>query len=354
MLGNPDFGQIPRALDMLPPDIKEIIKKKSSKDPRSRFANKLHILLSYAGNDPQRIEYIGAGWISDSLFKINKKQLGAIMEIKLNTLNVNLRDLGFVQMAQDHNGWTQWSRPGFHISSTLNDLAEISSGKNAQKDPEKMNKDKFPDDVLSVKIMALKDLSIGMCDQESLNRFKRFSVSIWDELVETADGKSSLPLNEFVKLAAQRFRMHKQKVSNAADVIQALFMCNDPEQVSLLDFAKFLAKFGPEETLMEKLGSIVASSNHNGNWLHVTTDGNSLQGEQSFYGYFDNLDQNCFILVNPKSQPVRIWNKVNVDSSTGKYLVDEIGQEYDNWDNYFALNPINEPQPAFPVPIYEW
>ena len=31
----------------LPPEIVSIIKKKSSRDPNSRFSNKLHVLLTY-------------------------------------------------------------------------------------------------------------------------------------------------------------------------------------------------------------------------------------------------------------------------------------------------------------------
>lgn len=344
---------VPREVDILPPDIRELIKRKSSRDPSSRFANKLHILLSFAGKDPNIIEYIGAGWISDSLFKINKKRFCIVMDIKLNTLNVNLRDLGFQQMSPDKGGWTEWSRNGFYVSSTLNDLAEITSDKSGGKDSDKSSRS-APDDTQSTKISTLREIAVGKCDNEVAQKFRRFTISIWDELCDGADDKTIFTLQEFVQLAAQRFRIHKQKVSNAAEVIQAIFTCADPNQITILDFAKFMAKFGPEETLMEKVGSIVSSSNRNGNWLHVTSNPQSISNEQKFYGYFDENEHNCIILVSPRRGPTRVWNKVDVAASTGKYLVDDKGMEYDSWDNYFSINKIDAPEPAFPVPIYEW
>ena len=77
---------------ILPPEILKVIRRKSSRDPVARFSNKLHMLLGFAGNDRDRQESLGLGWIDDNQFRINKKRLIITMEIKLNTLNVNLKE----------------------------------------------------------------------------------------------------------------------------------------------------------------------------------------------------------------------------------------------------------------------
>lgn len=339
---------------VLPPDIHEMIKRKSSRDPSSRFANKLHILLKFAGSDPKMIEYIGAGWISDNQFKINKKRLGAVMEIKLNTLNVNLRDLGFQQIQQDKNGWTEWTRDKFSITSTLNDLADITSDKNGQKDMEKQSKSIYMEDTQSTKIAFLRDVMLGKCEPETQQQFRVYTISIWDELLESAEGNSTITSEDFINLAAKRFRISKQSLKNATQLMHAIFICDDDSQVTLSDFTKFMAKFGPEETLMEKVGGILSSSNHHGNWLKVTTDLKVLPNNGDPYGYFDNTEHNCFILVYPGNIVHKIWNRVDIAASAGKYLIDEKNNEYDSWEQFFQSNPLKLPEPNFPTLNYEW
>ncbi|EAY19886.1 39 kDa initiator binding protein, putative [Trichomonas vaginalis G3] len=331
---------------ILPPDIHEMIKRKSSRDPSSRFANKLHILLKFAGSDPKMIEYIGAGWISDTQFRINKKRLGAVMEIKLNTLNVNLRDLGFQQLQQDKNGWTEWTREKFTITSTLSDLADITSDKNGQKDVAKQLKSSNIDDSQSSKFVILRDVMISKCDPEIQQQFRRFTVSIWDELIEASGGKTTFTLDDFIFLAARRFRISKQSLKNATQLIRVIFLCADTTQVTLSDFTKFMAKFGPEETLMEKVGGMLSSSNHHGNWLNVTTDPSGLSNPDGLYGYFDNTEQNCIIFVYQNIFTFKVWNRVNVASSDGKYLVDQNDNEYDSWEQFFQINPMKIQEPS--------
>ena len=289
-----DIGQ-------LPSDIRAMIKRKSSRDPLSRFANKLHVLLNYAGDDLVKQQFIGVGWKTDEIFKINKKRLVNVMEIKLNTLNVNLKDLGFVQLASDHNGWTEWKRQSFNRQSNVLELSEISSDKSINKENDK-NKGNFIEDIQLNKISTLKDINIGGVSIEISNIFRKITISIWEEIIENYENKSVITLNEFFHVAAERFRASHQPLRNSNMVLNAVFLYNDPNQLTIIDFAKFLAKFSPEETLMEKIGSLTSSSNQFGNWLRLINDPIELKDENSnFYGYFDNIDPNCMILsINKK------------------------------------------------------
>jgi hypothetical protein len=67
----------------------------------------------YAGEDPAKQESIGAGWIYETSSRLNKKRLVIVMEIKHNTLNVNLKDLKFHLLEPEKSGWTVWERPDF-------------------------------------------------------------------------------------------------------------------------------------------------------------------------------------------------------------------------------------------------
>nr|1PP7_U Chain U, kDa initiator binding protein [Trichomonas vaginalis] len=111
----------------LPPEIVAALKRKSSRDPNSRFPRKLHMLLTYLASNPQLEEEIGLSWISDTEFKMKKKNVALVMGIKLNTLNVNLRDLAFEQLQHDKGGWTQWKRSGFTRNSVFEDPTQNDS-----------------------------------------------------------------------------------------------------------------------------------------------------------------------------------------------------------------------------------
>ena len=86
-------------LFFLPHDIQQILRRKSSRDPSSRFSTKLHILLNFVqnSNDKDMEEKVGCAWVTDEEFRLNKRIITNILGIKLNTLNVNLHALGFIQ-----------------------------------------------------------------------------------------------------------------------------------------------------------------------------------------------------------------------------------------------------------------
>jgi hypothetical protein len=324
----------PSGCEGLPGDIQQMLKRKSSRDPMSRFSKKLHTLLMYAGDDPNRQEFVGAGWTSNSAFRINKKRLIAVMEIKHNTLNVNLKDLKFHQLETEKNGWSVWERPGFTRFSSIDQLVDVKS----EKDVDLLAQPGVLDDAQLAKLSMLRDMTVGFIDPGSTQLFKRFTVSIWEELVGSPLQCAASP-SELLHLAAERFRASHQKLDNALRILKAIFVCADATKLTILDFAKFMARFGPEETLMQKLDSILKSSNRNQNWLKLSRPPAGQDAPEVIYGYFDENEHNCFVLHRMGQPEEKIYNLLHVPA-TDEYLVDIHGQRYASWQKYFDVHPI--------------
>jgi hypothetical protein len=62
-------------------------------------------------------ELLGLAWVTDDEFRMHKLCVSRLMDIKLNTLNVNLRDLHFTMTDKEKNGWSRWKREGFSRTS---------------------------------------------------------------------------------------------------------------------------------------------------------------------------------------------------------------------------------------------
>ena len=337
-----DFSSVSDGFEALPPEIQVMLKRKSSRDPNSRFSSKLHMLLNYAGNDAAKQEFIGAGWTEGGNFRINKKRLITIMDIKLNTLNVNLKDLKFQQLHSDQAGWTLWCRDGFAPNSTIDDIAEVKSEKFSQKG-EKLVTTVPNDEMQQSKLTVLKDISLGKSDPAQTQLYKKIAISIWDELLDSPVQKSAVSPQEFINASAIRFRASHQKLENAKQILNHVFLYPDQSQLTIMDFAVFLARFGPEETLMQKVGSLLKSSNENGNWLRLTVAHDYIPGENDFYGFFDDVDNNGFVLKKRDGSTIKIYNIVDAPA-TEPYLIDMNNQKYKSWQDYFILNPIYLPE----------
>ena len=328
---------------ILPPEILKIIRRKSSRDPVARFSNKLHMLLGFAGDDRDLQESLGLGWIDDNQFRINKKRLIITMEIKLNTLNVNLKDLKFRQVRVDKDGWTVWDRAGFTRESTPDDLADVRADGAGDGDRAGVL---GSEEQLQTKMAVLREISLGMTDSAALKVFKSVTISIWEELVPSPTPRYIVDSEGFIEACAKRFRVSHQKLDNALSIMRAIFLRPEVTQVSVVEFGKFMARFGPEETLMLKIQSILKSSNENHNWLKIDGDQAKYKGEL-VYGFFDECEHNCFVIQRHGMEPERVYNKVE-EAANQDYLVDETGRTYASWQAYFEAHPVRK------ATTYEW
>ena len=112
---------ISKTLAKLPVELQTIIRRKCSRDPKTRFTYKIHLLLAFVLTRSQLEDEVGIGWVSEHEFRINKKKLVELLGIKMNSMNVNLHDLGFHKMQHEKNGWTRWTRDGFTQNKILMD-----------------------------------------------------------------------------------------------------------------------------------------------------------------------------------------------------------------------------------------
>lgn len=346
-------------LFFLPHDIQQILKRKSSRDPSSRFSTKLHILLNFVqnSNDKDMEEKVGCAWVTDEEFRLNKRIIASILGIKLNTLNVNLHALGFIQQKHSKDGWTLWKRPNFTRNSLGNDLTsaasnstsavDVTAGNNiGMIDPniQKFNpaydmilQNQYPMSTLLQQQMY-QPIQLGKVNEYAFNTFMNTTRQIWLDLgYPNFEPQES---NALIHKAAVRFKQSEQPLDNAIDVLRAIIV---PEQtqitISFKQFCSFLAMFGPEGSIMIKIASLLQCSNSTGQWLCF----NKIDiNQMKFIGQFDENEPNCLNLIRIDHTGIsktRVWN-LPLTNSTEPYIIDEKNNTYDSWDQYFDINPV--------------
>lgn len=304
----------------IPPNIQEILKRKSSRDPSSRFETKLHHLLSFASQDPENEMRVGLGWLNDEEFKMNKTTLAAVMGIKLNTLNVNLRDVGFKQLQRDKGGWTKWRKENFTRTKCMAPVETYSSSLHGSTTNAFLGRTPTP-------------FSLGHMTQQQTERFFMDCQELWQELMQVSP-TSPIDSEIVIRQSAARFKADGQEDGNARDVIQAIIMPGGHQpKLGFADFCRLLAMFGPPETLMLKIQSLLQVANNSGKWLSF--DPNNRDPSQS--ASFDPNMPNCLV-IRQISHPIeRVCNDPLL-TSDDRYVVDDMGR-YDSWDDYFQRKP---------------
>lgn len=327
------------AASFLPPEIQQILKRKSSRDPASRFSSKLHMLLTYVTKNPQREDDIGLCWVNENEFKMNKKILIQIMGIKLNTLNVNLRDLGFTQVMHDKDGWTQWKRSGFtrsefNMTTKEGDVIQVASKKKrVASETVPLPVDPYVGSPFS------NPIKLGTVKPDSEETFFMRAGQIWNEMFPGTSFQTPVPTNTLVSQAARRFKQQEQPLDNAQEVIQAIISPSRTIPTStFVDLCRFLAMFGPENTIMLKIASLLSCSNNSGNWLQF--DENPTMTPSYTVGYFDKNEPNCLVIKH-NGITSRVWNNPLIDAF-GNYLTDENNRRYVQWEEYFQQNPLRD------------
>ena len=324
----------------LPPEILEALKRKSSRDPASRFTAKLHLLLKYSMKDRSFEERLGCGWVTDDQFRICKSVLCEVMGIKLNTLNVNLRDLNFTQKQRDKDGWTLWTRSGFTRSS--------SGMANGDQDDAILQKRHQltgcrPDMCYMPNEMPF---HLGMLTADMSAQFLFTAQQQWREITDS--NAPSFDTKLLIERAALQFKHENQPENNAKAVITAIMTPNADEAPPVLTFRHFcrlLAMFGPPETIMQKIASLLTCSNALGNWLTFDTEA----GRVPPYALFDVNCPNC-LLINRSDKSLdkdrsieRVYNDPTVPHDTEEktmYLIDENQKRYRSWAEYFEEHPV--------------
>lgn len=304
---------------VLPPELRSLLKRKSSRDPNSRFSNKLFYVLKFTSDHPDQVDAIGAAWESDEEFRMNKKTLANVMGIRLNTLNVNLRDLGFCRQQRNHDGWTWWKKSGF---TRLN--------------PPVPEANLFGDIIDQSSVVPANPIyKLGKISQNQLMTFHNEAISLWEQI--TGSTHIIAPSTTFIENAAKLFKQPEQPVDNANAVISAIIETRKQGTVRFIDFCHFLAMFGPKETVMVKIANLLICSRMGENsWL--------VFGEPDpvinvpIYGSFLANEPNC-LRIRLKNQIIDVWNDP-LTPSTQYYVIDSTGMRFRDWEQYFTANPV--------------
>ena len=174
---------------VVPDSIINFIRKRSSRNEKSRFPYKLSILLSWAGKEPQRWKNAGCGWVSDTEFFIDKSKICELMNVKLNTLNVNLKTLGFEKSQSRKDNRTFFKNEGFYFNAM-----RFESIRNSRCKPESL----LNLNLSAVYLPCLEPLKLFMMTEQEINQFKHDVIKKWEEIVGLKL-VFAVPLSDFLK-----------------------------------------------------------------------------------------------------------------------------------------------------------
>lgn len=315
MSGEPPLDS--EVLASLPSDLRAILSRKSSRDPESRFTSKLHMLLSYVSDNPSLEDDLGVAWVSNDEFKLNKRVLANIMSIKLNTLNVNLKDLHFQQQQHNKDGWTRWKKVGFTRSQISGTSQSLPKGKK----------------VIREATFNL-PFHIGSFTDILFKEFQQICIHSWKELTGLNTNRS-YDSEMFLQHAVAKFKLPNQDERQALSIIRNIIV---PQHVELINFemyARFLAMFGPPQTAMQKIISLFESTEKENAETFLLFSKPSVMPQH--YAIFDENEQNCLTIRNG-GNILSLWNIPLISADEGYYVVDCEGQLYKSWEDYFKIH----------------
>jgi hypothetical protein len=269
--------------------------------------------LTYVTQLPTIADRVGLSWISEEEFKMHKVILSGVMGIKPNTLNVNLRDLCFVQRQRSKDGWSFWCRPGFCRTSCGIDI-EIGQG------------------ISLGPLHACLPFKLGHLTDSQIELFQTGCHILWNEIFQCPP-TSPITRETALERTAIRFRYNEQTIQNAKDVIEAILLPSAMDvQLGFTEFAKFLAMFGPEKTIMVKIAALLKCSNATGKWL--TFD--RIVGKPPFATFAPTMP-NCLVIHHGDGAIERVYNLPSLER---EYLVDDFGKTGRDWDDWFTAHPV--------------
>jgi hypothetical protein len=319
----------------LPPYLRDLLGRKSSRNPNSRFTTKLLLLLRYSDENPTLINQLGIAWLNDQEFKMNKSILVGVLGIKVNTLNINLRDLHFVQGTKEADGWTRWTCPGLNrndfvpsgpLSAAAWQLDQIST-------------------ITCAPGKSTVEFTLGQLGTPEYDPFLADSQRLWVELFATPVSNAVHP-DIMIEHAANKFRHKDQPLDNAKEVIRAIIATRPDVPLTFQDFARFMAMFGPEATVMIKIASLLTCSNETGKWL--TFDSIARVQRPLPFAQFDEKQPNCLVVHHGDQAVERAYNHPNLAAQMA-YVLDESGAKFGDWDAYFKSRPVRQSYIAFPL-----
>jgi len=310
-----------------------MIQHRSTRSVNLRFVKKLHYLLSYVNASPELEQTCGLGWINDDEFRINKKILCELLDIRLNSLNVNLKKLQFNQTQSNREGWTCWKRNGFNRRDAS--LLAYNSGNDGENENFSSDNNLLYEQIKpSIYNISFK---IGCFMKERHNSFVCTVVNLWHEIIQT-ENTVSISGTFYIPRQAQRIKLEKQPFCNAYEIVKSIICPPKSNLITFEHMFRFHSMFGPESTQMIKIQQLLDVSASNGYWLYFGYHYDELIKYVDVFACFDDKEPNCLILHSPEGQR-KVWNLPDVDSNSD-YLIDDQGMSVKDWSSYFKKYPL--------------
>ena len=316
----------------------------------SGFVTVLWNMLNWVGQDNLRSSNLGLRWISNDEFLMDKNKFVSVTQIPVNSLNFKLRTYKFTQSQKRQGPNTFWRCEHFCMNSTPEDLKKIDQ-KRQEKD-ENMNI--MPQ---ALYLPLLESVFLYTQKASDVSLFKCDVIFLWQDII----GQNSIwavERVEFINAIANRFCKYfiptyrdasafdaqqtefaqYLRVNNldlmatARQMIAYVLIHEKPNLISLLDFCMFFARFGPEDSVLEKIHQLLCCSKTFGEWF--------LPGVQKFdpakltSGSYSNTFANCFIIKHTKKITLHIYNLTTASTNNG-FLTDESGKKYLTWHAVF-------------------
>ena len=309
--------------NFIPKQLLEKIRKRSNRNEESRFPHKLWALLNWVNEKPERSEICGCGWFDDEIFFLNKDIICNILDIKLNTFNVNLKTLGFEQAKPRKSGITYWKNPSFTKNSNIEFLQQIRNPFN-QNSEFSILKPK----IRAVYLTLLEKLELYYLSNTEILCFKSYVINYWEIFFP----------NKFIFAVSYSLfcKVFEEKSIKQHDfyILRESLSLQTQDVVSIMDFAVLLSRFGPFDSIIFKIAQFQQILND------LRIDYGTFRYISSF---FSPTYHNCFKF----SYTVGEYHCYNLPlvHSRSEYLVDEDHNRFNSWQS--ALQNSNLLQISF-------
>jgi hypothetical protein len=307
----------------LPRDLVSAIQIRSNRNEESRFPYKLWRLLEWSDGNPTRAERVGCAWVDDTEFWIHKPKLHQTLGIRRNTLDVNLRHLGFAPTRRSTTAaLTFYRNDRFSRKASHEDIERIRNVRCKSEALQHL-------DIRAVYLPILQSLQLFMMEATQMSQFKRDVIQEWQRLVNSKL-VFGLGIGDFlVLLQGDLDANHPQGSAVRLNLAQALTPRN-PNVCEIFDFALFLARFGPYRTIPDKLYQFQTVANDLKNDLYAFA-------WPSLPSHFSPTFHNCFRFQLSPTGEYHCYNLPLVDSKS-QFLVDEDGAVYQSWHKMVHQN----------------
>lgn len=297
-------------VDRIPRELRELLQRKTTRDPSSKFLNKIHILLTLSENSQETKTELGIMWNGDNDFKILKSTLIEILDIKLNTLNVLLKSNDFHPLRGEKDRWTRFKHDLLQRNSPLMTPEQLSAEAVPQLIHQRQSEIPYFNEVDAF----LKTYPLDFLTETELQLFKADVAQTW-AAITNEHNVTFLTTSDFLSKASPILRHPNQTIINAVEILSELATPDNEIAVTFKKFCQMLMAFGPSRSFMQKVQNILSHSHQHGNWFYA-----GITPENDISACFSEDEPEVLEIKQDGNVVRRITNNPTIDSD-GEYLM---------------------------------